>query len=107
MATKSKTITKMTQRDVKKELAKARKDRDDAVECSVDLAERLLAVSRESSGLLHHVNALTNANEAQERQINQLQSSLGAFRDRFKARVSEMNMEARFWGISISELLKA
>jgi phage shock protein A len=37
----------------------------------------------------------------------QLHGNLMAFRDRFKARVSEMQMESRFWQIDIGDLLEA
>ena len=103
----------MTQRDVKKELAKAQtelrqlqKDMDATTEGYINLSEQLreaqaqLAYTRETSDAwIHH-------SKTQEQQIAQLQSNLGAFRDRCKARVSELNMEARFWGIDIAELLK-
>ena len=99
---------------VEKELAKAqaelvqvRKDLEEAVACSIDLSDHLLAASRERDGLVRNISALQDAVQAQEREINQLRSNLGAFRDRCKARVSELNMEARFWGIDIDALLKA
>jgi hypothetical protein len=66
-------------------------------EANVDKCQRLCAVAER----------LSAQNVEQQRQIAQLQSNLSTFRDRFKARVSEMSMEARFWGFDIPELLKA
>jgi predicted nucleic acid-binding Zn-ribbon protein len=63
------------------------------------------AALTETCNLRRHISALTDASEAQEREINQLRSNLGTFRDRFKSRVSDMHNEARYWGISIEDLL--
>jgi len=65
----------------------------------------------EASGLAQRAVIAAEALQAhqavQAAQIAQLQSNLSAFRDRFKARCNEMSMEARFWQLSIPELLKA
>jgi hypothetical protein len=66
-------------------------------EANIDKNLRLCAVAER----------LSAENGEQQRQIAQLQSNLATFRDRCKARVSELSMEARFWGLDIAELLKA
>lgn len=66
-------------------------------EANVDKSLRLCAVAER----------LAAQNEERQRQIAQLQSNLSTFRDRFKARISEMSMESRFWGLKIEDLLKA
>ena len=73
----------------------------------IELSLKFSRTVAENNDLRRHISALTDASEAQEREINQLRSNLGTFRDRCKARVSELNMEARFWGIDIDALLKA
>ena len=87
-------------------LVELQENMDATTEGYIELSEQLreaqeqLAYTRETS------DAWIYHSKTQEQQIAQLQSNLGAFRDRCKARVSELNMEARFWGIDIAELLK-
>ncbi len=50
--------------------------------------------------------SLCQKNAALHQRNEQLHGNLMAFRDRFKARVSEMQMESRFWQLDIAELLK-
>ncbi len=50
--------------------------------------------------------SLAQENAALRQRNEQLHSNLMAFRDRFKARVSEMQMESRFWQLDIADLLK-
>jgi chromosome segregation ATPase len=98
-------LSEMARTGLEAELEEAQAELSQLSDDYISLAHRCEDAIGAGENLTARANALWRENQEQARQIAQLQSNLSTFRDRFKARVSEMSMEARFWQLDIAELL--